>query len=68
MAIVLFLKSHVKAYTRKDGTYVADHTTKVQKKAAPPKKAAVALFGKDAPLDMTGAKVTVVPSKSGTKP
>lgn len=35
MRPLLFLKSHVSAYTRKDGVFVAEHTTKVQKKAKP---------------------------------
>jgi ADP-ribose pyrophosphatase YjhB (NUDIX family) len=45
MRPVLFLKSHVAAYTRKDGVFVADHSTKVVKKHKPDSAAA----GKAAP-------------------
>lgn len=33
VALILFFKSHVKGYTRKDGTYVKDHENNRQKKA-----------------------------------
>lgn len=35
---VVFFKSHVEAYTRKDGTYVKEHDDKRQKKAQTPAK------------------------------
>lgn len=35
---VVFFKSHVKAYTRKDGAFVAEHDDKRQKKVEPAKK------------------------------
>jgi 8-oxo-dGTP pyrophosphatase MutT (NUDIX family) len=35
MPVVLFLKAHVKGYTRQDGVFVQEHDTKVQKKHKP---------------------------------
>ena len=46
MSVVLFLKSQVKGYTRKDGVVVAPHSTKVVKKVKP----GVAQFDHKAPL------------------
>jgi ADP-ribose pyrophosphatase YjhB (NUDIX family) len=45
--VLLLFKSHVKGYTRADGTYVPPHETKVVKKAPAPQKA---LFDHKAPL------------------
>lgn len=42
MSLILFLKSHIPGYTRKDGTYVAPHDNKVVKK---PEEVKGAQFG-----------------------
>jgi ADP-ribose pyrophosphatase YjhB (NUDIX family) len=79
MAPVLFLKAHVKTFTRKDGVVVEAHETKVHVKAKPaamaaPKKAATAQWpgwNTKKPLDLGEhtpvTPVTAVPAKTAGK-
>lgn len=52
--LFVFLKSHIKGYVRKDGTFVRDHTTRVQAKPAPYKPAVTVHWPYKSAEDMQG--------------